>query len=151
MLLPLVCNTCLIFTATKLQKILRKRLDAIENYQVPGTGFVLPEIPGASVATYSFTLHEGVKCRVSYSCLYVDRCMWTYSVGPLQCRFTKPYVGLNCKSIITKTGKASSYIYWKAFPGITGTCATIQLELISVLFYDDKRESMCDKIQNTPS
>ncbi|KAL5009301.1 hypothetical protein ScPMuIL_014882 [Solemya velum] len=48
---------------TKYQKMLKKRLDTINNYKMPPRVFSLPAIPEGGVAAYTFTLSEGVKWR----------------------------------------------------------------------------------------
>ncbi|XP_033734034.1 uncharacterized protein LOC117323122 isoform X2 [Pecten maximus] len=48
---------------TKHQKMLKKRLEAIENYVIPSNEFHLPSIPEGSIAAYTFSLSDGVRWR----------------------------------------------------------------------------------------
>ncbi|KAK3576327.1 hypothetical protein CHS0354_039734 [Potamilus streckersoni] len=48
---------------TKYQKLLKKRLDTIENYVIPPNEFYLPSIPEGAVAAFTFTLADGIKLR----------------------------------------------------------------------------------------
>ncbi|KAL8559659.1 hypothetical protein ACOMHN_008370 [Nucella lapillus] len=48
---------------TKQEKLLQKRLDTMENYQIPSKDIHLPRIPDGSGASYTITLSDGVKCR----------------------------------------------------------------------------------------
>ncbi|XP_021361721.1 uncharacterized protein LOC110455726 isoform X3 [Mizuhopecten yessoensis] len=48
---------------TKHQKMLKKRLEAIENYEIPSNEFHLPSIPEGSIAAYTFSLSDGVRWR----------------------------------------------------------------------------------------
>lgn len=50
---------------TKYQKMLKKRLDNIENYEIPKEDFAFPPIPDGSIAAYTFSLSDGVRWRVS--------------------------------------------------------------------------------------
>nr|XP_011425853.2 regulator of G-protein signaling 22 isoform X2 [Crassostrea gigas] len=48
---------------TKYQKMLKKRLDNIENYEIPKEDFTFPSIPDGSIAAYTFSLSDGVRWR----------------------------------------------------------------------------------------
>ncbi|XP_078313752.1 uncharacterized protein LOC111129190 isoform X10 [Crassostrea virginica] len=48
---------------TKYQKMLKKRLDNIENYEIPKEEFSFPPIPDGSIAAYTFSLSDGVRWR----------------------------------------------------------------------------------------
>ncbi|XP_062595139.1 regulator of G-protein signaling 22-like isoform X4 [Saccostrea cucullata] len=48
---------------TKYQKMLKKRLDGIENYEIPKEDFSFPPIPDGSIAAYTFSLSDGVRWR----------------------------------------------------------------------------------------
>ncbi|XP_069117351.1 regulator of G-protein signaling 22-like isoform X11 [Argopecten irradians] len=48
---------------TKHEKMLKKRLEAIENYEIPSNEFHLPSIPEGSIAAYTFSLSDGVRWR----------------------------------------------------------------------------------------
>ncbi|KAL8598265.1 hypothetical protein ACOMHN_035215 [Nucella lapillus] len=48
----------------KYQKMLKKRLENIENYEIPSKDFHLPRIPEGAVPSYTITLADGVKYRV---------------------------------------------------------------------------------------
>lgn len=48
---------------TKYQKMLKKRLDNIENYEIPKEDFAFPPIPDGSIAAYTFSLSDGVRWR----------------------------------------------------------------------------------------
>lgn len=58
-------TTVLYFSVTKYQKMLKKRLDNIENYEIPKEEFSFPPIPDGSIAAYTFSLSDGVRWRVS--------------------------------------------------------------------------------------
>lgn len=45
--------------------MLKKRLDNIENYEIPKDDFAFPPIPDGSIAAYTFSLSDGVRWRVS--------------------------------------------------------------------------------------
>ncbi|KAK7488392.1 hypothetical protein BaRGS_00020366 [Batillaria attramentaria] len=49
---------------TKYQKMLRKRMENIENYKMPSTEFILPSIPEGAAPSYTISLSEGVKYRL---------------------------------------------------------------------------------------
>lgn len=53
------------YPVTKYQKMLKKRLDNIENYEIPKEDFAFPPIPDGSIAAYTFSLSDGVRWRVS--------------------------------------------------------------------------------------
>lgn len=61
-------NFELFFSETKYQKLVEKRLNSIQNYQMPPTTFTLPSIPEGAVPAFTITLSEGVKFKVS--CFY---------------------------------------------------------------------------------
>ncbi|XP_052766652.1 uncharacterized protein LOC128207645 isoform X4 [Mya arenaria] len=48
---------------TKYQKMLKKRLEQIENYVIPPSEFRLPQIPEGAIAAFTFSLSDGVKLR----------------------------------------------------------------------------------------
>ncbi|XP_046379372.2 uncharacterized protein LOC124151105 isoform X11 [Haliotis rufescens] len=48
---------------TKYQKLVEKRLNSIQNYQMPPTTFTLPSIPEGAVPAFTITLSEGVKFK----------------------------------------------------------------------------------------
>ncbi|XP_056020781.1 uncharacterized protein LOC125650178 isoform X17 [Ostrea edulis] len=48
---------------TKYQKMLKKRLENIENYEIPKEEFAFPAIPDGSIAAYTFSLSDGVRWR----------------------------------------------------------------------------------------
>ncbi|ESO83511.1 hypothetical protein LOTGIDRAFT_236545 [Lottia gigantea] len=48
---------------TKLEKTLKKRLDNIQNYQIPSATLKLPPIPEGAVPAFSLSLAEGIKFR----------------------------------------------------------------------------------------
>ncbi|KAL4237950.1 hypothetical protein ACF0H5_002660 [Mactra antiquata] len=48
---------------TKYQKMLKKRMDIIDNYVIPPNEFHLPSIPEGGVAAFTFSLTDGVKLR----------------------------------------------------------------------------------------
>lgn len=48
---------------TKYQKMLKKRLDTIENYEIPPSDFSLPPVPEGGMSAYTFSLSEGVRWR----------------------------------------------------------------------------------------
>ena len=50
---------------TKYEKMLKKRMENIDNYVVPPNEFHLPSIPEGAIAAFSFSLADGVKLRVS--------------------------------------------------------------------------------------
>lgn len=58
-------TTVLYFSVTKYQKMLKKRLENIENYEIPKEEFSFPPIPDGSIAAYTFSLSDGVRWRVS--------------------------------------------------------------------------------------
>lgn len=45
--------------------MLKKRLENIENYEIPKEEFAFPAIPDGSIAAYTFSLSDGVRWRVS--------------------------------------------------------------------------------------
>ena len=51
---------------TKYEKMLKKRMENIDNYVIPPNEFHLPSIPEGAIAAFSFSLADGVKLRVSY-------------------------------------------------------------------------------------
>ncbi|XP_067682061.1 regulator of G-protein signaling 22-like isoform X1 [Haliotis asinina] len=50
---------------TKYQKLVEKRMNSIQNYQMPSLTFTLPSIPEGAVPAFTITLSEGVKFKVS--------------------------------------------------------------------------------------
>ena len=46
--------------------MLRKRLETIENYEIPESEFNFPSIPEGSIAAYTFSLSDGVRWRVGF-------------------------------------------------------------------------------------
>ncbi|KAK6183535.1 hypothetical protein SNE40_011001 [Patella caerulea] len=48
---------------TKIQKMLRKRLENIENYQIPSANLKLPAIPEGATPAFSLSLADGIKFR----------------------------------------------------------------------------------------
>ncbi|XP_076463584.1 LOW QUALITY PROTEIN: uncharacterized protein LOC143295827 [Babylonia areolata] len=48
---------------TKYEKMLKKRLETIENYEIPSKDFILPQIPEGAVPSYTISLADGVKYR----------------------------------------------------------------------------------------
>jgi hypothetical protein len=58
------------FQVTKYQKMLKKRLENIENYEIPKEEFAFPAIPDGSIAAYTFSLSDGVRWRVSSSVVH---------------------------------------------------------------------------------
>ncbi|XP_059138673.1 regulator of G-protein signaling 22-like isoform X2 [Physella acuta] len=48
---------------TKYEKMLKKRLETIENYKAPSSDFSLPSIPEGAVPSFSISLSEGVKFK----------------------------------------------------------------------------------------
>ncbi|XP_052275180.1 uncharacterized protein LOC127874696 isoform X4 [Dreissena polymorpha] len=48
---------------TKYQKMLKKRLEVIDNYVIPSSEFRLPNIPEGAIAAFTFSLSDGVKLR----------------------------------------------------------------------------------------
>ena len=51
---------------TKYEKMLKKRMENIDNYVVPPNEFHLPSIPEGAVAAFTFSLSDGIKLRVSH-------------------------------------------------------------------------------------
>ena len=49
--------------------MLKKRMENIDNYVIPSNEFHLPEIPEGAIASFSFSLADGVKLRVSCNVL----------------------------------------------------------------------------------
>ncbi|XP_060581074.1 uncharacterized protein LOC132737754 isoform X2 [Ruditapes philippinarum] len=50
---------------TKYQKMLKKRMESIDNYVIPPNEFQLPSIPEGAIAAFTFSLSDGVKLRHS--------------------------------------------------------------------------------------
>ncbi|KAK7103819.1 hypothetical protein V1264_018644 [Littorina saxatilis] len=48
---------------TKYEKMLKKRLENIENYTIPSKDFHLPRIPEGAIPSYTISIFEGVKYR----------------------------------------------------------------------------------------
>ncbi|XP_060581076.1 uncharacterized protein LOC132737754 isoform X4 [Ruditapes philippinarum] len=48
---------------TKYQKMLKKRMESIDNYVIPPNEFQLPSIPEGAIAAFTFSLSDGVKLR----------------------------------------------------------------------------------------
>lgn len=48
---------------TKYEKMLRKRMENIQNYQVPSSDFTLPSIPEGAIPSFTISLSEGVKFK----------------------------------------------------------------------------------------
>ncbi|XP_053375384.1 uncharacterized protein LOC123527871 isoform X6 [Mercenaria mercenaria] len=48
---------------TKYQKMLKKRMENIDNYVIPPNEFQLPSIPEGAIAAFTFSLSDGVKLR----------------------------------------------------------------------------------------
>ncbi|XP_025105265.1 regulator of G-protein signaling 22-like isoform X4 [Pomacea canaliculata] len=52
---------------TKFDKMLRRRMENIQNYQIPSTELLLPSIPEGAIPTYTITLSDGIKYRDKWS------------------------------------------------------------------------------------
>ncbi|PVD26500.1 hypothetical protein C0Q70_14177 [Pomacea canaliculata] len=52
---------------TKFDKMLRRRMENIQNYQIPSTELLLPSIPEGAIPTYTITLSDGIKYRVNFA------------------------------------------------------------------------------------
>ncbi|GFS14353.1 regulator of G-protein signaling 22 [Elysia marginata] len=48
---------------TKYEKMLRKRMENIQNYQAPSSDFTLPSIPEGAIPSFTISLSEGVKFK----------------------------------------------------------------------------------------
>ena len=51
---------------TKHEKMLKKRMENIDNYVIPSNEFNLPSIPEGGAAAFTFSLSDGIKIRVSF-------------------------------------------------------------------------------------
>lgn len=65
---------CILFSlsVTKQQKIFKKRLESFEHMEPPKVQFKLPQIPKGSTQSFSFSLTEGVKWRVSIHIIFLN-------------------------------------------------------------------------------
>ena len=52
-------------SVTKHEKMLKKRMENIDNYVIPSNEFNLPSIPEGGAAAFTFSLSDGIKIRVS--------------------------------------------------------------------------------------